>query len=142
MKSDSSGGRPPFKPTRGQRLSVERMCAVGDSHDTIARAIGIDANTLRKHFAEELATGSAKRRRQVVDLVFTGAEKGNATLIKRAEEMTRVASADIGEQEEPKAPKLQKLGKREIVQQEAREAGKGGEWGDDLEPLPGANRLN
>lgn len=136
-------GRPPFKPTRKMRTSVERMCAVGDSQDTIARALGIDRNTLAKHFHEELLTGAAKRRREVVDMIFDGASNGNASLIKRAEEMSRAATADTGNREpEQPAPKVPKLGKREAQQQEAIGAGKGSDWGDDLAPLPGAGRLN
>lgn len=135
-------GRPHFKPTRAQRTSVERMRAVGDALDTIARALGIDRNTLSKHFAEEISTGAARQRLKSVNWVFDGASKGNAALVRRAEEMTRAAAAEIGEQEQPAAPKPAKPGKREVQHKDALAAGQGSEWAEDLEPLPGAGRLN
>lgn len=117
------------------------MRSVGDSHDTIARALGIDDDTLRKHFPEELLNGAAKKRRQAVDMVFKGAKGGNASLIKRLEEMTRASSADVGDDEQSR-PKAQKLGKKEAQRQEAIGAGAGTEWGDDLAPLSTSDRLN
>lgn len=135
-------GRPVFKPTPAMKRSVERMVACGDSQETIARALGIDDETLRKHFGEELKTGYAKRRRQVVDLLFEGAEKGNASLIKRVEEMTRLqgAAADFaqGDNVHVQAPtRVLRRGKKEMQQEEALTAGINSEWGDDLAPLAG-----
>ena len=50
-------GRPAFQPTLTQRQRVERLKFVGESDNTIARALGIDPDTLRKHFEDELADG-------------------------------------------------------------------------------------
>ncbi len=133
-------GRPPFKPTAALRLTVERMRACGDTHDTIARALGIDDDTLRKHFPGELLNGSARQRRKVVEAVFRGVDNDNATLIKRAEEMTRASagSADLdGETRPEKPPRQRKLGKKEVQHQEALAAGADSEWGEDLQPPPG-----
>lgn len=131
-------GRPPFKATPVRRRTVERMCACGDSHYTIARALEIDDDTLRKHFPEELAGGAAKRRREVVEMVFKGASAGNATLIKRLEEMTRVSSAEVDplEPREIPAARAPKLGKKEVQRQDAMAAGESSDWGDDLKPPP------
>ena len=134
-------GRPAFKPTRPMRLSVERMLACGDSQNMVARALGIDDDTLRKHFAEEIATRAAKRRREVVDAVFEGVGAKNASLIRKAEEMTRAAAAQesvrrAGEGR-PEAPRVDRRGKKEIQREEAATAGEGSEWGDDLKPLRG-----
>lgn len=135
-------GRPPFKPTSAMRLSVERMLSCGDSQNSVARALGIDADTLRKHFPEELATGAARRRRQVVDAIFAGVSEGNASLIRRAEEMTRSAAAQDEAGEQPSPPRPQpgdRRGKKEIRRDEAIKAGENSAWGDDLKPLPGAH---
>lgn len=132
-------GRPPYQPTKTLRLTVERMCSVGDSHDTIARALGIDSDTLRKYYPDELLNGASRRRREVVELVYAGAKKGNASLIKRIEEMTRVSSAVVDAEDAPRA-RQPKLGKKEAAQQDALTAGAGNEWGDDLAPL--SDRLN
>lgn len=138
-------GRPSFKPTRAMRLSVERMLACGDSQNTVARALGIDDDTLRKHFAEELATGGARRRRQVVDAIFDGVREGNAALIRRAEEMTRAAAAEEAIRDTADQPAtaprstVDRRGKKEIRRDEATIAGEGTEWGEDLKPLAGTN---
>ncbi len=134
-------GRPPFKPTAAQRLSCERMLASGDSQNTVARALGIDPDTLQKHFAEEIATGGARRRRQVVDAIFAGVGKGNAALIRRAEEMTRASSAQEGirDPDQPPPAVADRRGKKETRRDEAAIAGEGTEWSEDLKPLPGTN---
>ncbi len=123
------------------RLSVERMMACGDSQNTVARALGIDDGSLRKHFAEEIATGGARRRRQVVDAIFAGVGKGNAALIRRAEEMTRASSAQeaIRDPDQPPPAVADRRGKKEIRRDEATTAGEGSEWGTDLSPLPGTH---
>lgn len=130
-------GRPAFRATAAMKTTVERMMACGDSQNTIARALGIDDDTLRKHFPEEIRTGAAKRRREVIDLLFAGARKGNSALIKRVEEMTRTSAgaADFDQPEAPaKAPRVSKLGKKEVAHQDALAAGADNEWGDDLKP--------
>ncbi|MCW2195048.1 hypothetical protein [Bradyrhizobium elkanii] len=63
------------------------------SQDDCARALGISTPTLVKSFREEIATGVAKKRAEVVGMLYTQAKKGNATCIKKLEEMTRVAAA-------------------------------------------------
>lgn len=139
-KAKRGRGRPAFNPTRAMRLSVERMLACGDSQNVVARALGIDDDTLRKHFAEEIATGAAKRRREVVDAVFDGVKANNASLIRKAEEMTRVASAQdsIRDAADRPAPVgIDRRGKKEIRRDEAVTAGEGSEWGEDLKPLRG-----
>ena len=132
-------GRPAFKPTRATRVTVERMLACGDSQNTIARALGIDDDTLRKHFPEEILNGAAKRRREIVDLLFDGARAKNASLIKRVEEMTRGAAAqgDALQGGEASRSAADKRGKKEVRRDEALVAGEGSEWGEDLKPLPG-----
>jgi hypothetical protein len=138
-------GRPSFKPTRAMRLSVERMLACGDSQSTVARALGIDDDTLRKYFVSELATGAARRRRQVVDAIFDGVGDRNASLIRRAEEMTRAAAAQeaVRDADQPPAtaatPVTDRRGKKEIRRDEAATAGEGSEWGEDLKPVPGTH---
>lgn len=141
-------GRPSFKPTATMRRTVEQMVACGDSHDTIARAIGVQDNTLRAHFADELKNGYAKKRKEILKLMYDGAKAGNATLIKRLEEMTRIsgAAADFeARQKETGAPaatqapvaRAAKPGKKEVQREEAFHAGTNSEWGEDLAPIPG-----
>ena len=144
MVATKTRGRPAFKPTAAQRRTVEQMISCGDSKAMIARAIRIDADTLDKHFAEELLNGAAKKRREVLDMLYRGAKKGNATLIRRLEEMTRIAGAkeDFEQLEKPKGQTVPparavRPGKKEIVHQEALAAGIGSEWEEDLQPQSG-----
>jgi hypothetical protein len=99
-------GRPEFKATRAMRREVEQMVAVGMSEDDVARAIGCATPTLAKHFAEELATGRAKKRAEVIKLLFKTARKGNVSAQKKLEAMT---GAGAGAAAAPQA----KLGKKE-----------------------------
>jgi len=123
-------GRPPFKPTAKQRREVEEFVSCGMKAVQIARAIGIHEDTLQKHFAEELATGQAKRRGEVIRLLYRSARAGNVSAQKKLEEMTQRAAAEAAFVEpEPKQPKK---GKKEAATEAALMAGQGSDWGDDL----------
>ena len=104
-------GRPPYRPTLKQRETVEQMKFCGESENTIARSLGIDVGTLRKHFAEELESGHANRRREVIGYLFEAAASKNVAAIKKLEEMGRVAAASDAVSGREKAPP--KLGKKE-----------------------------
>jgi hypothetical protein len=69
------------------------MVYCGEDKTVIARALGIDVNTLRKHFTDELLNGHANRRREVLDALFEATKAGNLTAAKRLEEIGRVAAA-------------------------------------------------
>ncbi|MGE3990874.1 hypothetical protein [Pseudorhodoplanes sp.] len=66
-------------PDPGQRRQVEAMAAYGIPADDIARVVGIDAKTLRKHYREELDLGSVKANAQVAGFLFNSARNGNVT---------------------------------------------------------------
>ena len=51
-------GRPSFLATDGQRKMVMILCASGHTQATMAVRIGINADTLRKHFRAELDEGT------------------------------------------------------------------------------------
>ena len=134
MKSPKNrAGRPPHMPTIEDRISVERMMACGDPLETIARALRIDKCTLQKHYGYEIQHGAANQRRLIVDLIFKGAQAGNASLQRRLEEITRLGLDDLGEE---KPAKLPNIGKKAIVRDAAMKAGTQSEWGDDLKPPP------
>jgi hypothetical protein len=108
------GGRPPYQPSVEDRLTVERMKFCGESERTIGLALGVDARTLRKHFAYELEHGHANRRREIVDLLFKSAGDGNVSAQKRLDDMGRVAGAAAAVKEREVRPP--KLGKKEEQQ--------------------------
>ena len=53
-------GRPPHTPEPAIRRQVEAMAGYGVPEADIARVIGIDAKTLRKHYRQELDLGHIK----------------------------------------------------------------------------------
>jgi predicted RNA-binding Zn ribbon-like protein len=90
----------------------------GESENTIARALSIDPDTLRKHFVDELADGHAQRRKEVIGLLFQSARNGNVSAQKKLEEMGRAAgAAEAVKAREPKAPQLGKKDERQAAAQ-------------------------
>lgn len=117
-KTTRQRGRPAYRPSIEDRKTVEEMKFVGESDNTIARALSIDPDTLRKHFADELADGHAQRRKEVIGLLFKSARNGNVSAQKKLEEMGRVASAsEAVKARETRAPKLGKKEERRIAAQ-------------------------
>ncbi|MBS4019549.1 MAG: IS1 family transposase [Dechloromonas sp.] len=133
-------GRPAFKPTPAIRRKVEQCVFGGMPKTEIAAGLGIDENTLRKHFEHELHIGLSRRRVEVLDLLFSAARKGNVTAQKKLEEMGARAAAEANFHDRPEneprqadaVSKAPKLGKKESQQIEAENAGLGTDWGDDL----------
>lgn len=70
-----------FKPTPEERKQVEAMAGYGVPHDNIAALIreGIDSDTLKKHFKQELSQGKAKANARVGMTLFQKATAGDTT---------------------------------------------------------------
>jgi predicted ArsR family transcriptional regulator len=60
-----SGGRPEYKPTDEQRALVRRLRSEGRPIGEVAKAVGISRNTLRKHFADEVAVAPVEQQLQL-----------------------------------------------------------------------------
>jgi hypothetical protein len=126
-----------MQPTDEQRLKVEELAACGMKQVGIAAVIGCNEDTLRRYFAVELAQGPARRRAEILGLLYTAARKGNVSANKHLELMTHRAAAEssfTGAETQPERPpaKPEKLGKKEEAALAAQSAGKDSEWGDDL----------
>ena len=72
-----SRGRPQFQPTNEQRETCSILAAGQMSEEAIASVFGITRPTLRKHFADELTTGAAKRNAAVLLALYETAVAGN-----------------------------------------------------------------
>lgn len=81
-------GRPEFKITKAMRNRVERFVSCSMSIKDISRAIGCSVPTLKLHFEEELATGAAKKRGRIIDLLYDAAENGNVSAQRKLVSMT------------------------------------------------------
>lgn len=68
-------------PTEQERKQVEAMAGFGVPHDSIAVLIreGIDADTLKKHFKQELSRGKAKAFSKIGQTLFQKAVDGDTT---------------------------------------------------------------
>ena len=77
----SQAGRKPFEPTDHERKQVEAMSGYGLPIEQIAVLVrdGIDTDTLRKHFAQELISGKAKANAQVGKTLFQKVMAGDTT---------------------------------------------------------------
>lgn len=82
-------GRPAYHVTLEARRTVEQLKFVGESDTTIARALCIDVDTMRKHFCEELADGAAQRRAELVSILFDAARAGKVAAINALDKMAR-----------------------------------------------------
>ncbi len=63
-------GRPAHAPEPFHRRQVEAMAGYGIPEIDIARVLGIDPKTLRKHYREELDTGHVIANAKVAESLF------------------------------------------------------------------------
>lgn len=135
-KQKQKRGRPPYKPTPKARLDVEMFLACGMTHDQIAAALAIDADTFKKHFASEIETGRGRARARILAMLVKSAKAGNVSAQKKLEEMSRLSDAIAEIEAQPEAPRTPAAGKKQQAQDEAASVVNqpGHEWGDDLNP--------
>lgn len=132
----ANAGRNEWSPTPQQRILVQQMKFCGDSDEVIARALQVDADTLRKHCRDELSNGYAMMRAEVVALMFKEANGGNVSAIKKLAEMGKITGAQ--QAVEARTPKPRALGKKEEQQAAAERVG--GQPGSKFAP-PAAPKL-
>ena len=70
-------GRPRFQPTEEQRQQVAMMVAHGITNPSIAAILGLDEDTLNKHFATELEHGLAACTSRVAGSMYRKAIMGD-----------------------------------------------------------------
>jgi len=69
--------KPPHQPTQAQRQLVQLHATIGTDQATIARIVGIDAKTLRKHYREELDLAFAQANATIGGALFNKAKSGD-----------------------------------------------------------------
>jgi hypothetical protein len=131
MPTKRGRGRPPFKPTPKLRKRVSICAGGGMSQEQIAIALGIDRDTLRKHFGPELSTVAMQRRAAVLEAVFEKGLQGNVSaakvFIQNAPEFEPPP-----EKPERSEAKPERLGKKEQANVDATTAQRGTDWADLL----------
>jgi hypothetical protein len=63
-------GRRAHRPDPTSRRQVEAMAAYGVPETDIARVLRVDPKTLRKHYRDELDTGSVKANSRIAESLF------------------------------------------------------------------------
>lgn len=74
-------GRKAYEPTDEQRADVLKYAKIGVPHETIATIFGINSDTLKKHFKEELRQGRAECTAAFIGTLY---ELGNVLKIPSA----------------------------------------------------------
>jgi len=69
------------RPNDEKRRLVESMSAAGIDQDSIARVIGINRDTLAKHYREELDNAASRANMQISERLFTKAMEGDTTAL-------------------------------------------------------------
>lgn len=82
-------GGPKRRPTAADRRAVAELPACGMSEKAISAAMGVSRPTLQAHYADELATGQAKKRAELICMTWRRARQGNTAAILWLERMTR-----------------------------------------------------
>ena len=76
-RTDRRGQGRLHEPTDASRKQVEALASFGVPRSDIARIVGIGEVTLRKHYAEVLATAAVKANSMVAQSLFNKATRGD-----------------------------------------------------------------
>lgn len=71
--------KPPHEPTKALRDTVAMHTLVGTPQSDVARVLGIDEKTLRKHYRDELDLAKARANAKVGGALFNKALAGDTT---------------------------------------------------------------
>ena len=69
--------RNPHEPTPESRQLVQLHATIGTPQEDVARIVGIDAKTLRKHYRDELDLAHAKANATIGGALFNKAKSGD-----------------------------------------------------------------
>ena len=86
--------RPSHHPAH--RRQVEAMAGYGVPEIDIARVIGVDPKTLRKHYRDELDTGHVKANAKVAENLYRKATRERAYPALLLQAMSRSYESEIG----------------------------------------------
>lgn len=125
-----------FRPTLRQRKDVEVLTAYRMPPEGIAADLGLSVEVLKEHFAAELERGSDPEMAALLKAAHKAALAGNVSMMRLCLTMMTVppaTPADGAEKAVPTAvPAMAELGKKIQQLNDAKAAGVGTDWGDDL----------
>ncbi|WWT40025.1 hypothetical protein [Nostoc phage Nsp-JY10] len=127
-------GRPSYSKSKENQELVTVLRCANWSHERIARYIGCDEKTLRKHFSRELDAGADIVEAEALMVTYRRMRQGNSVATGRILEIadkTQLASPQRKAALKPeKAPKL---GKKEQLDVDARQGHQDNDWGNLLQ---------
>ncbi|MEM9642854.1 MAG: hypothetical protein AAGA19_15275 [Pseudomonadota bacterium] len=134
-QANETWGRPSFKKTEENQKLVGVLAAAGWKAERIARQIGCDGKTLRKHFSRELAQAADDAEAAALMTIHNRMEDGN---VSAARHILALAEKGRAAPPQPKSKPDEKpaedpeagMGKKE--RQAARAQSPSGIWGDLL----------
>jgi len=118
-----SWGRPGFKKTDDNQYLVRVLKTAGWSNERIARRLGCDAKTLRKHFSLELSEATDVLEAEALVQIADRMREGNVSAARQVIAMAekgRAAPPQPAENVEPELPGEKPLGKKEILNEAAK----------------------
>jgi hypothetical protein len=129
----SKRGRKAFVPTVKQRDRVMLLTAGGLTEPAIAAVLGCCERTLRKCFKAELATGRGVKRAQNLERLEAAARKGNVSAMRGESQELRAGETAAVRRERAEAAVRERTSKRQLLEQDARTAGRNSDWGELLD---------
>jgi hypothetical protein len=107
-------GRPAYEPSEKDRRIADAMAGWAIPQERIAKVIGIDAKTLRKHFAAELELGSAKLEAQLAQNLLRIAQGQDRQALVATIFALKARFGWVEAAAEPRDPPLGKKAQRQL----------------------------
>ena len=96
----------PIAAAQDPGLQIEQLAAVGEPVETIARSFGLTVAELRRQYDASLDHGSARRRAEIVGLMFAAARNGSTAAILWLVKRTEAVAAERGQRKRRSAPRI------------------------------------
>lgn len=126
-------GRPSYAKSKENQEVVTVLRVAGWPHDRIARYLGCDEKTLRKHFSRELEAGADIVEAEALMVTYRKMRQGNSVATGRILDFAEKVQLAAPHRRQPEKPKAEKLGKKDQANADAQSAPEGSEWGSLLQ---------
>ena len=126
-------GRPSFAKSKENQELVSLLKAANWTVSRIARYLGCDEKTLRKHFSSELEQGADIIEAMALQVTFQKMRQGNSVATGRILDITEKANLTIPPAKPKSATDDERPGKKEQANIDAQTAHQDSEWGTILQ---------
>lgn len=123
-------GRPSYAKTKENQQFVAARAAAGWSHQRIAADMGIDDDTLRKHFSGELQNGRVYIEGMMIDVLTQRMRAGHVPSIRLLKELMDPHPERAPKSPAADKPKVEQIGKKAGLVKDANTPPLG--WGELL----------